>query len=97
MIQRTKCTGIARKFTNGIIEHAPHTAIAIPTDFPGLGSSDGMLLNLNSFAKESASAETTRKIQIMPTKGIKRSQTIPGCMVRQAGEHLLKIPLRKAM
>lgn len=78
-------------FTTGMIPHAPQTHIAIPTAFPGSVSLIGIFLNLNSFAKDLANAETTKKFQIMLNSGISKSQTSPGCIVRDEGAHLSSV------
>lgn len=85
------------KFTNGMIEHAPHIHIAKPIALPGSLSVLGVFLSLNSFARVFDIADTTKKLQTNVNTGTSNSQTKPGCIVLEGGEHLLSIPDRYAM
>jgi len=84
----------AIKFKIGMIANAVQTAMAIPIDFPGFGSAVGMALNRNSLANVSANAFTTKKFHTRLKSGISSSHTIPGCIVRDCGEHFLSTPER---
>src|SRR6185437_4579436 len=87
MIQRTIYARPVRIFSIGIMQHAAQTHIAIPSVFPGSGSAFAIPRARISFPRDFPKAITTKKCHIRLKRGINKSQTRPGSIVLDAGEH----------